>query len=92
MEIIGLMSGTSLDGVDLAHIDVDLSRQNNHSFTLLHQHTFPFPQEILEKIQKFYNCLLCFNCRVSIFSVFSCLCVRFYWRNFKNSKTIIKLF
>lgn len=50
MEIIGLMSGTSLDGVDLAHVEFELSENQEHTFRLLHCETIQFQPEILEKL------------------------------------------
>ncbi|MEY3424726.1 MAG: hypothetical protein RL265_931 [Bacteroidota bacterium] len=50
LEIIGLMSGTSLDGVDLAHVEFELSDNQAHTFRLLHSETYQFYPEILEKL------------------------------------------
>lgn len=49
-EIIGLMSGTSLDGVDLAHVEFELTDNQAHTYRLLHCETFTFTDELREKI------------------------------------------
>jgi anhydro-N-acetylmuramic acid kinase len=49
-EIIGLMSGTSLDGLDIAHVRFDFNNNSNDSFVLLNTYTVPIPDEILRKL------------------------------------------
>ncbi len=49
IEIIGLMSGTSLDGLDIAHVAFDFSAKNPR-FELLHTETLPYSDEILAKL------------------------------------------
>ena len=49
MEILGLMSGTSLDGLDIAHVCFDF-QADKIEFNLLHSHTFSYPDAILEKL------------------------------------------
>jgi anhydro-N-acetylmuramic acid kinase len=44
---IGVMSGTSLDGIDIAYCEI-----KQESFELLHSATYPFNKEIKEKILK----------------------------------------
>lgn len=50
LQIIGLMSGTSMDGVDLAHVEFEFDTQNGDSFQLLNYHTAEIPQELKEKL------------------------------------------
>jgi anhydro-N-acetylmuramic acid kinase len=49
IQIIGLMSGTSLDGLDIAHVAFDFSAKNPR-FELLHSETLPYSDEILSKL------------------------------------------
>lgn len=49
IEIIGLMSGTSLDGLDIAHVEFDFSAKLP-TFELLHSETLPYSDEILAKL------------------------------------------
>lgn len=49
IEIIGLMSGTSLDGLDIAHVVFDFSAKLP-TFELLHSETLPYTDEILTKL------------------------------------------
>lgn len=49
IQIIGLMSGTSLDGLDIAHVAFDFSAALP-TFELLHSETLPYSDEILVKL------------------------------------------
>jgi len=49
-EIIGLMSGTSMDGLDIAHVRFDFNNNSNDSFVLLSADTVPLPEELLRKL------------------------------------------
>src|SRR5574343_27429 len=49
-EIIGLMSGTSLDGLDIAHVRFDFTNNSNDSFVLLNADTVPIPGELHHKL------------------------------------------
>ena len=49
-EIIGLMSGTSLDGLDIAHVEFKFDSNNQDSFKLLNYSTFDIPKELKQKL------------------------------------------
>jgi anhydro-N-acetylmuramic acid kinase len=48
--IVGMMSGTSLDGVDLAFCH--FVYRNSWEYTLIAAKTYPYPPEIIEHIHK----------------------------------------
>lgn len=50
MYILGLMSGTSLDGLDVAYCQFTSPR----SFKLLASHTFPYPAEWVQRLQSLH--------------------------------------
>lgn len=51
MNIIGLMSGTSMDGVDLIHVEFSIDRKKV-KYRILKGKTFPYPEKLLEKLKK----------------------------------------
>lgn len=51
MNIIGLMSGTSMDGVDLAHIEFSIARKKV-KYRIVNGKTFPYAKQLLEKLIK----------------------------------------
>ncbi len=48
--ICGLMTGTSLDGIDAALVKFDTDPNGRHKFELLGHHTLPLPEEIRDLI------------------------------------------
>jgi len=48
--IIGLMSGTSLDGVDIVYARLTKNASANWSFTIEHAHTFEFPETLTDQL------------------------------------------
>lgn len=50
MQLLGLMSGTSLDGLDIAHVAFDFLDSENTDFELLNQKTYPLPQQLFEQL------------------------------------------
>lgn len=50
LQLLGLMSGTSLDGLDIAHVAFDFSNDQNIDFKLLNYKTFPLPPAIFEQL------------------------------------------
>jgi len=49
-EIIGLMSGTSLDGLDIAHVAFDRDEPNTMNYNVIHTAHYPYNEKILEKL------------------------------------------
>jgi anhydro-N-acetylmuramic acid kinase len=49
MKVIGLISGTSVDGIDAALVEVE-GREEDLQVKLLAGHTYPYPQELREQI------------------------------------------
>ena len=50
-EIIGLMSGTSLDGLDIAHVKF-FSVNNKVTYKLMKTGTVAYPNNLLEQLRK----------------------------------------
>ena len=55
MQLLGLMSGTSLDGLDIAHVAFDFSNSEQPEFKLLNQQTFALPQPIFEQLFRIFT-------------------------------------
>ncbi len=51
MEILGLMSGTSLDGLDIAHVSFEF-QDDKIEFELLHYQTVSYPNALLDKLHR----------------------------------------
>jgi len=49
-EMIGLMSGTSLDGLDIAHVRFHFSDDSHVEFELLHCKTVPYSDELVQQL------------------------------------------
>ena len=49
--IIGLMSGTSMDGLDLAHATFVLSENDTWQFSVNQTETYKYPIGVLEKLK-----------------------------------------
>lgn len=54
-EIIGLMSGTSLDGLDIAHVSFTMDRENGDSYTLLNSEAYDIPEDLRAKLADAHN-------------------------------------
>lgn len=52
MEIIGLMSGTSMDGLDIAHVVLYMDQEKGDSYEWLHGEVVTIPESIRKSIQK----------------------------------------
>ena len=55
LQLLGLMSGTSLDGLDIAHVAFDFSKPVNIDFQLINCKTYPLPTLIFEKLSKIFS-------------------------------------
>ena len=50
LEIIGIMSGTSLDGVDIAHVRFNQDEFGEFNFSLLNTKSFDFPETLQHEL------------------------------------------
>ena len=51
-EIIGLMSGTSMDGLDLAHVRFEINNKEEWNFLIIHSETIEYPIEFVDQLSK----------------------------------------
>lgn len=54
LQIIGLMSGTSLDGLDIAFVDFDFNKEQIQ-YDLVHSETVPYSDSILKKLKNYLS-------------------------------------
>ena len=57
-EIIGLMSGTSLDGLDIAHVEFILDSEKQDNFKLLNYSTIEIPTDLKQKLVDAPDCAI----------------------------------
>jgi anhydro-N-acetylmuramic acid kinase len=55
IQLLGMMSGTSLDGLDIAHVIFDFSNQKSVEFQLLNHQTYPLPKQLFEPLSEVLN-------------------------------------
>ena len=53
--ILGLMSGTSMDGLDIVHITFYLSKKNEWTFKIHNKKTYPYKIDTINKLKKSKN-------------------------------------
>lgn len=54
--VIGLMSGTSLDGLDVANVAFVLSEMNVWEFELVHSAFYTYDEELLKRLKSAHQC------------------------------------
>ena len=50
MKVLGLMSGTSMDGLDCCYTDINIDKYNNLKFEIIKYQTIPFNSKIKNNI------------------------------------------
>lgn len=55
MKIISLMSGTSLDGIDIAYCNFEKTQENNFNFKLIYSKTYKYNPEIVNQLKNAIN-------------------------------------
>ena len=56
MKYSGIMSGTSLDGIDICLVDI-VEQGETFDYTILAFHTYPYTQKLVQNIQEASNLL-----------------------------------
>jgi anhydro-N-acetylmuramic acid kinase len=54
-QLIGLMSGTSLDGLDIVLVEFKKNQNEKWDYKLIHSQTFSYPKEIVEKLKNAFD-------------------------------------
>ena len=52
MKVLGIMTGTSLDGVDCCYANIEVSKSYNFKYKIIDSFTFPFKGKVLKDIKK----------------------------------------
>lgn len=63
-EFIGLMSGTSLDGLDIAHVCFTKNENSTDNFELLHTESVDFPEDLKIKIESYHQLSIAQICKL----------------------------
>jgi anhydro-N-acetylmuramic acid kinase len=51
IQLLGLMSGTSLDGLDIAHVEFEFHPNQNPVFQIINAQTISYPEALLSKLK-----------------------------------------
>ena len=84
LTILGLMSGTSLDGLDLALCDF-WKDDNGFHYNIIKTQTFPYDENLSQKLRNLFTGSALYFCEVEVeFSNFTAQCVNQFLENEKK--------
>ena len=84
LTVLGMMSGTSIDGLDLALCDFWYDEEKYH-YKIIQTKTFPYPPDLTQKLQRLFDGSALFFCEIEVtFSQFMAQCVQEFLETVKK--------